>query len=150
MIILAREQATKVIERLRPQLNTFVDQNGNELFDVSNAEYPNADTPVPVRYLAEFDNILLSHKDRTRIIADEYRNRVFTVNGIIKATILIDGFVQGVWRIECQTNSSKLIIEPFKPLLQVDKDALALEGAKLLDFVAPDSKVRDIQFSAPI
>jgi hypothetical protein len=143
-------QIRKVIERLRPKLNTFVDQNGNELFDVADAEFPDADTPVPVRFLAEFDNILLSHKDRTRIIADEYRNQVFTVNGIIKATILIDGFVQGLWRIEHQRNSSKLIIEPFKPLLQADKEALALEGAKLLDFVAPESMVRDIQFYAPV
>jgi hypothetical protein len=73
-----------------------------------------------------------------------------TVNGIIKATILIDGFVQGLWRIEHQRSSSTLIIEPFKPLLQADKDALTMEGAKLLDFVAPDSKVRDIQFLAPV
>jgi hypothetical protein len=79
------------------------------LFDVADAEFPDADTPVPVRFLAEFDNILLSHKDRTRIIADEYRNLVFTVNGIIKATILIDGFVQGLWRIEHQRNSSKIM-----------------------------------------
>ncbi|MFY0758651.1 winged helix DNA-binding domain-containing protein [Metabacillus dongyingensis] len=140
----------KVIEGLRLQLNTFFDEDGNELFDVSHAEYPDIDTPVPVRFLAEFDNILLSHKNRTRIIADEYRSRVFTVNGIIKATFLIDGYVQGLWRIEQKRKSSTLIIEPFKSLLQVDKDELAIEGAKLMDFVAPDSKVRDIQFSAPV
>lgn len=136
----------KVIEGLRHQLNTFFDEDGNELFDVSHAEFPDIDTPVPVRFLAEFDNILLSHKNRTRIIADEYRSRVFTVNGIIKATFLIDGYVQGLWRIEQKRKSSTLIIEPFKSLLQVDKDELAIEGAKLLNFAAADSEFKNIQF----
>lgn len=140
----------KVIEGLRLQLNTFFDEDGNELFDVSHAEFPDIDTPVPVRFLAEFDNILLSHKNRTRIIADEYRSRVFTVNGIIKAIFLIDGYVQGLWRIEQNRKSSTLIIEPFKSLLQVDKDELAIEGAKLMDFAAADSEVKNIQFLDPI
>ncbi|MGN7467797.1 winged helix DNA-binding domain-containing protein [Cytobacillus praedii] len=140
----------KVIEGLRLQLNTFLDEDGNELFDVSHAEFPDIDTPVPVRFLAEFDNILLSHKNRTRIIADEYRSRVFTVNGIIKATFLIDGYVQGLWRIEQNKKSSTLIIEPFKSLLQVDKDELAIEGAKLMGFAAADSEVMNIQFLDPI
>lgn len=136
----------KVIDGLRLQLNTFFDENGNELFDVSDAEFPDIDTPVPVRFLAEFDNILLSHKNRSRIIADEYRSRVFTVNGIIKATFLIDGYVQGIWRIEQKGKSSTLIIEPFKSLLQVDKDELVIEGAKLMDFAAADSEFKNIRF----
>ncbi|MFY4777427.1 winged helix DNA-binding domain-containing protein [Metabacillus sp. RGM 3146] len=139
----------KVIEGLRLQLNTFYDDDGNELFDVSYAEFPDIDTPVPVRFLAEFDNILLSHKNRSRIIANEYRSRVFTVNGIIKATFLIDGFVQGLWRIEQKRKSSTLIIEPFKSLLQVDKDELAIEGAKLMDFAAADSEFKNIRFLDP-
>ncbi len=140
----------KVIEGLRLQLNTFFDEDGNELFDVSHAEFPDIDTPVPVRFLAEFDNILLSHKNRSRILADEYRSRVFTVNGIIKATFLIDGYVQGLWRIEQKRKSTTLIIEPFKSLLQVDKDELAIEGAKLMDFAVADSDFKNIQFWDPI
>lgn len=140
----------KVMEGLRLQLNTFVDDDGNELFDVSHAEFPDIDTPVPVRFLGEFDNILLSHKNRTRIIADEYRSRVFTVNGIIRATFLIDGYVQGLWRIEHKRKSSTLIIEPFKSLSQVDKDELAIEGAKLMDFAAADFQFKNIEFLDPI
>jgi hypothetical protein len=143
-------QIREVIEGIKPQLEIFFDEDGNELLDVPNAEFPDIDTPVPVRYLAEFDNILLSHKNRSRIIADEYRSRVFTVNGIIKATFLIDGFVHGLWRIESQRNFTTLFIEPFKPLFQADKDELVIEGAKLLDFAVADSKVKDIQILPPI
>ncbi|WP_282937384.1 winged helix DNA-binding domain-containing protein [Paenibacillus sp. RC67] len=138
-----------VTERLRPQLLTFVDANGIELFDVPDADRPDADTTVPVRYLAEFDNMLLSYKDRSRIIAEEYRGQVFTINGIIKATILIDGFVQGLWRIERQGSAATLIIEPFQPLLPPIRDELLEEGYKLLMFAAADADIRDIQIVSP-
>ncbi|WP_036746796.1 winged helix DNA-binding domain-containing protein [Paenibacillus sp. UNC451MF] len=141
-------QLRKVMERLRPHLCTFVDDNGIELFDVPGGERPDVDTPVPVRFLAEFDNMLLSYKDRTRIIADDYRKRVFTVNGIIKATILIDGFVQGLWRIKCKGSTATLIIEPFQLISQSVKDELTVEGERLLLFAEPDATVRDIQFVA--
>ncbi|TDG00924.1 winged helix DNA-binding domain-containing protein [Paenibacillus piri] len=139
----------EVTERLRPQLRTFADPNGNELFDVPDAALPDPNMPVPVRYLAEFDNMLLSYQDRSRIIADEDRKRVFTVNGIIHATFLVDGFVHGIWSIERQKNEAVLMIEPFKPLAPNEKEALIEEGAKLLDFAAADAGDRDIRFSPP-
>ncbi|GIN70261.1 hypothetical protein J14TS2_07360 [Bacillus sp. J14TS2] len=119
------------------------------MFDVDHADFPDIDTPVPVRFLAEFDNVLLSHKKRSRIIADEYRSRVFTVNGIIKATFLVGGYVQGLWRIDQKGKSSTLIIEPFKPLSKVDKEELAIEGDKLMNFAAV-SEFKHIQFLDPI
>lgn len=137
------------MERLRPQLETFRDENGQELFDLKEAGRPSADTPVPVRFLAEFDNMLLSYQDRSRILADEYRSRVFTVNGIVKATILIDGFVQGIWRIERDKSIATLIIEPFRPLAERDREALADEGARLLAFAAADADRREVRFSDP-
>jgi hypothetical protein len=142
-------QIREVIAGLRDQLNIYLNEDGIELFDVFDLEIPENDTSVPVRFLAEFDNILLSHKNRSRIISEEYRDRVFTVNGIIKATFLIDGFVQGLWRIENQSNSTTLIIEPFRPLLKVDKEELVIEGTKLIDFVHMNTKVKDIQFLEP-
>ncbi|QGQ95516.1 winged helix DNA-binding domain-containing protein [Paenibacillus psychroresistens] len=139
----------EVTERLRHRLIIFLNAAGKELFDIPDAEIPEADTSVPVRYLGEFDIVLLSHKDRTRIMADEYRNRVFTVNGIIKATILIDGFVQGLWRIEKNKGTATLVVEPFIPLSHLDKESLTTEGIKLLAFVAPEFTVQEIQFINP-
>jgi hypothetical protein len=68
---------------------------------------------VPPLFISEFDNMLLSYDDRTRIIADEHRPLVFTENGIIRAAILLDGFVSGIWKIEVKRGAAALIIEPF-------------------------------------
>ena len=69
-----------VFEDLRPELVTFRDENKKELFDLPNAPRPAADTPAPVRFLPEFDNLVLAHADRSRFMADAHRSRITTKN----------------------------------------------------------------------
>lgn len=130
---------------MRSRLRTFQDEQGRELFDLPDAPIPDPDTPARPRFLGEFDNMLLSYDVRTRIIADEYRSRIFTPNGLIPATILIDGFVCGTWKIVRNRQEATLTIEPFKPLTKEDQTALSEEGARLLQFAAADCSNHEIQ-----
>lgn len=136
-----------VIGRLRPRLVSFRDENGTELFDLPHAPRPEADTPAPVRFLPEFDNVLLSHADRARIISEEDRARVFSVNGIIRASILVDGFVRGMWAIEKKRDTAALVINPFVALDPADRRALEEEGERLVRFAAADAARHEVRFA---
>ena len=134
----------EVIEELRPYLRTFYDEQGIELFDLQDAPLPDPAVQAPPRFLGEFDNMLLSYADRSRIMSDEHRKRIFTPNGIIRAAILIDGFACGIWRIERERNSAALVIEPFMPLSHADTIALTEEGTKLLAFAAASLRTHHV------
>jgi hypothetical protein len=126
----------EVFERLRPRLSTFRDERGRELFDLPDAPRPDPDTPAPPRFLPEFDNLILSHADRARVIADDYRRALASKNGMVPATFLVDGFVRGTWKTQRTHGKATLVIEPFEALSGKDRDVLAEEGERLLRFMA--------------
>jgi hypothetical protein len=129
----------EVFERLRPKLVSFGDESGRELFDLPKAPRPDPNTPAPVRFLPEYDNTLLSHADRTRIVSEEDRKRLFGGGGVLTATILVDGFVHGAWRIMRKGKAVTLAVKPYRPLRKKDIAALTSEGKRLLKFAAPDA-----------
>jgi hypothetical protein len=137
----------EMIERLRPRLRIFRDESGKELFDVPDASLPDPDTPAPPRLLPEFDNLILSHADRTRVIAEEYRKAIASRNGMVPATFLVDGFVRGTWKTEGSRGRGDLEIKPFEPLTREDRDALAEEGERLIRFT--DAESYGIRFAEP-
>ncbi|HMC57352.1 MAG TPA: winged helix DNA-binding domain-containing protein, partial [Gemmatimonadaceae bacterium] len=130
----------ETFEALRPGLVTFRDARKRELFDLPDAPRPAADTPAPIRFLPEFDNVLLGHDDRTRIIADAHRPAVFLKNLQVRGTFLVDGFVAGVWRVERKKKSATLALTPFVRITKPAKTELEREGSSLLGFLEPDTK----------
>jgi Winged helix DNA-binding domain len=123
-----------VFERLRPRLVSFRDEHGRELFDVPGAPLPDPETPAPPRFLSHFDNALLSHADRTRIISDEHRKALF--EDPMMRGVLLDGFACGTWKAERTRGKVTLMIQQFERLSKADRDTLADEGERLLRLVA--------------
>lgn len=138
-----------VVERLQPRLRTFRDEQGNELFDLPGAPRPDPNTPAPPRFLPEYDNVLLSYANRSRIMTADRRIPLLPGNGGTSGTVLVDGFFQAVWKITRQRTAATLTIEPFIPLSPHDRAALAEEGERLLAFAAADADAHDIQFVPP-
>jgi DNA glycosylase AlkZ-like len=136
----------EIVERLRPRLRTFRDERGRELFDLPDAPLPDPKTPVPVRFVAEFDNLILSHADRSRIVPEEHRRQIATLNGMVPGTVLVDGFVRGSWKITKSRKSATLLIKPYEEIAKPDRAALEEEGARLLTFAAPDV-AHELQFA---
>lgn len=132
---------SKVLKRLRPCLVTFRDEADNELFDLPDAPRPDPDMPAPVRFLPEYDNLLVSHDDRSRVIADEYRSRVFT-----RGAVLADGFVCGAWKVEQTRREAVLLIEMFEPVSKENQHAISEEGERLVRFVGEGAESFEVWF----
>jgi Winged helix DNA-binding domain len=138
----------EVVERLRPRLLSFRDERGAELFDLPDAPRPDPATPAPPRFLPEYDNLLRSHADRTRVLPEDHRRRLATPNDSPRPAFLIDGLVHGTWRISRERGRAVLTVEPYAPLSARDRTALAEEGARLLAFAA-DGADHDVRIRLP-
>ena len=134
-----------VVEKLKPDLQIYRDEQGRELFDLPDIALPDGDTPAPERFLPEFDNLLLSHSKRTRVIADLYRSKVYLPGLRVRATFLVDGFVRGGWKVEKAKGTATLIIEPFDTLTKQNRDALREEAEGLVRFLEKDAKGYEVR-----
>jgi hypothetical protein len=131
----------EVLERLRPQLRTFRDERGRELFDLPDAPFPDPDTPAPVRFLPEYDNVFLSHDDRSRIV-----ERNWVDQRLMRGFLLVDGFMRGVWKIDRKRDAATLVIGLWESLAAQDRTEVEEEAARLLEFAATDMRTRDMRF----
>jgi len=140
-----------VVDRLRPRLRTFRDERGRELFDVADGALPDPDTVAPVRFLPTFDNILLSHKDRGRVLGDQDEWSVGPNqfdDAFRGGSVLVDGFVRAGWRVEREKGAggrATLVVIPVVALTRPDETAVTDEAERLLAFLAADAADRDVR-----
>ena len=140
--------AAEVVDRLRPRLRAFRDEQGRELLDLLDSPRPDADTPAPIRFLPVYDNVTLSHADRGRIVEEQHRRTVLKLDMISFGSILVDGFGRAIWRVERERsgNGVTLDIALLEKLGAADTDAIGAEGERLLAFLEPTRTSRDVRF----
>jgi hypothetical protein len=109
------------------RLRSFRDEAGRELLDPPRAPLAPADTPAPPRLLPRWDELLLGHRDRTRVLPEEYRKTVVHKNGDVQQVLLVDGLVAGLWRHE----DERVVLEPFAPLPRQARRELEDEARRL-------------------
>ena len=124
--------AAEILDRLRPGLRVLNNGAGRELFDVPRAPLPGADTPAPVRFLPEYDNAVLSHADRSRIVAADARSWTAVGWGLV----LVDGFTAARWRSVAGNGRRILHVEPFRKLTRAERDEIEQEATKLASFLS--------------
>jgi hypothetical protein len=132
----------EVLEAMRPELAVFADEQGRELFDLPEAPRPGPDTAAPARLLYDFDNLLLSHADRSRVVTPSFGP--FDTNGQLPSVILVDGFTAGFWRATVTRHTATLRIAWLDEPL--DEASISAEAAALLRFLAPGTthEIRDV------
>lgn len=132
-----------VVDRLRPGLRTFRDKGGRELFDVEDGLIADEEVPAPVRFLPQYDNLFLSHDDRSRILIEGLKIDDLIWNG----GVLVDGYVGATWRIrrEKRAKSATMTVTSFGPLTGEQQADIEAEGERLFAFLASDAERRQIQ-----
>ena len=118
----------EVLERQLMQLEA---DDGRTVLDLRRAPRPPADAPAPVRFLPEWDHLILGFDDRTRVLPPEYREAVIKANGDVYRTFLVDGMVAGTWRYE----DGKVKINAFAPLPRTVRRELEDEAGRLRRFL---------------
>jgi hypothetical protein len=126
-----------VFERLRASLATFRAPSGRELFDLPDAPRPDEDVVAPVRFLPQYDNLLLGHADRSRMMHGSMRD--FAWPDVWVGPFLVDGTVAGHSRIVDASRTSSLHVTRFRALASHELVALEEEAAALLALLRPDA-----------
>ena len=131
----------EVVERLRPRLRVFRDESRRELFDVPDGPLPDPDTPAPPRFLPEYDNLALSHADRSRVFAGLGPGGPLPRGGT-KGALLVDGFYRAFWSLQVEEGVATLAIEGFRRQDFDPRDVVEQieeEAAGLLELLTPES-----------
>ncbi len=135
----------EVADRLGPRLRRIRTEDGGELLDVPDGPLPDPDTPAPVRFLAEYDNVTLSHADRSRVVADGDHVPLPGGPGGWVGAVLVDGRVQAMWAARRDGAATVLTVRPSLPLPAAVRAEIEEEGARLLGFLAP-GRAHDVRF----
>jgi hypothetical protein len=140
----------EVVNRRRASLVTFTDEEGRELFDLPDAPRPDPETPAPVRFLYDFDNLLLGHADRTRVLDVDFADHGYTAKtNLAPRAVLIDGFVGATWTVTRERETATLSVRPFEAQPDAVMESLEVEGRALLAFNEPTASHHVVQFLAP-
>jgi winged helix DNA-binding protein len=147
-----------VVDDLRPGLVALRDDGGRELLDLPDAPRPDPDAPSPPRLLGQFDDVFLAHADRRRIIPGgrtfarltrEHGLRRPRGAAVVSGTLLVDGYLDGTWRVGAAGGAATLRVAPFRRLTAAEADAVGEEAARLLDVVVPDAGTRRVEVAPP-
>lgn len=135
------------LEALKPELRVYRDEAGKELYDLPDAPLPDADIPAPVRFMPPFDNLIISHADRSRVISEDAYKQVFLSAARVMPTILVDGVVAGRWNTERDSAAATLRVEAFQPFDPQTETALIAEGERLLRFAEDDAQTFTVEIT---
>jgi hypothetical protein len=136
-----------IVESARGRLITYKDESGKELFDLPGNPIPHPDTPAPPRFLPEYDNVLLSHHDRSRMIPLGRAVPLPPGRGATRGTILIDGFLGATWAVEHGQAGATLTITPSEELTDQTAESIRREGRRLLAFLSGDAGHLQVRFA---
>ncbi|MFD6341202.1 winged helix DNA-binding domain-containing protein [Streptomyces sp. NPDC060131] len=130
--LVQRARVRTALTALAGELEQLEGPDGTVMYDLPGAPRPAEDTPAPPRLMAMWDSTLLAYADRSRVVPPAYRKHVTRVNGDVLPTLLVDGYVAGVWRAV----DGGIEATAFHPLPGRVWEGLAAEARSLMSLLA--------------
>ena len=127
-------------------LAEYRDEAGKACYDLPELTIEDGDAPAPIRFLPEYDNILIAHKDRGRILPEVHRKKVFVSAGRVLGSVILDGFVGAIWRVKREKARATLLVSLFETQSDEARAAIEKEGLPLLRFIADDAEEHSVEF----
>ena len=144
---------TSLKAQLKETLSTlaaYSDESGRVLYDLPDKPLVAADKPAPIRFLPEYDNILIAHRDRTRILPEAHRKKVFVSAGRVLGTVIIDGFVAAIWKSVRANQAATIRVTLFESQAADVLDLIEAEGLALARFIAEDAERHQVEFTGSV
>jgi hypothetical protein len=136
-----------IVASLGAKLRVFKDERKRELFDVADATYPDPDTLAPIRFLQEFDNVLMGYQDRSRVLDAKHKPFVLLPGLRVAATVLVDGVVGATWKVERAKKRATIVVQLLAKTLKSTTKEIAAEAERVVAFLEPDSDDYDVRFA---
>ena len=127
----------EVVERLGDQVRSYRDEAGKVLYDVADGELTDPDVVAPVRFVGWYDNALLSHKDRARIVPPDRQISQGSLGGL-PASMLLDGYVAGMYDVVTAADTATLRLASGRRFSRREVGEIEAEANALLRFLEPD------------
>ena len=95
-----------------------------------------------VRLLPGFDQyVVAASHHAAHLLPGDLRSRVYRPQGWISPVLLVNGFMQGVWRHEIKGSRVEIVIEPFVKAPAWVRSAAAEEAERLAEFLGGNLKL---------
>ncbi|WP_332873381.1 MULTISPECIES: winged helix DNA-binding domain-containing protein [Nocardia] len=125
------------LDTLGDRLRAYTDDRGRTLYDLADAELADPDLPAPVRLLGWYDNAVLSHQDRTRIVP-QGQGTPLRAFATAVAPVLLDGYVAGLYKVFPKGPAARLRITPNREWSAAERRDVEAEAHALLAFTEGD------------
>jgi hypothetical protein len=130
-----------LLQDLLPRLVVHEDEDGRELLDVPDGLLPDPGTPAPVRFLPVYDNAVLGHRDRSRIVPREIGSALPLTQENI-GSVLIDGMVGARWQLRQERGRARLVVDLLREVPATIPAEVEAEASMALAFLTPGSGAR--------
>ncbi len=97
--------------------------------------------PPQAIVLPKYDSLMLTLRDKSRFMDMRYYKRVFHALGMVRPTVLVDGFVAAIWRKVARKNTMSIEVHAFKRLDRGAKEAVEQKFSEYGNYTGLDVSV---------